>query len=99
MPERIAVEIVVAAADRQDVVRLEVDNGTTVAAAVDLGAVRALRPDWPWDRCSYAVFGRGVEPTRVLRPGDRIEVLRPLLHDPKLTRRERAARRGSARRR
>jgi putative ubiquitin-RnfH superfamily antitoxin RatB of RatAB toxin-antitoxin module len=39
-----------------------------------------------------AVFGRLVTPASALHEGDRIEVLRPLLADPKQRRRERAGR-------
>ncbi|TZF90554.1 RnfH family protein [Cognatilysobacter lacus] len=39
-----------------------------------------------------AVFGERVRPERLLADGDRIEVLRPLVADPKDLRRRRAAR-------
>ena len=40
---------------------------------------------------SYAIFGQAVERITPLRAGDRIELLRPLVADPKESRRERAA--------
>jgi putative ubiquitin-RnfH superfamily antitoxin RatB of RatAB toxin-antitoxin module len=38
------------------------------------------------------VFGREVMLEHLLRPGDRVEIYRPLLCDPKVVRRERAER-------
>lgn len=43
---------------------------------------------------AYAVYGVRAEPDAVLRDGDRIELLRPLLADPKDARRRRAQARG-----
>ncbi|MEY4652780.1 MAG: hypothetical protein RI884_1361 [Pseudomonadota bacterium] len=41
-----------------------------------------------------AVWGRAVQPTQALRDQDRVEVLRPLLVDPKVARRERFVKQG-----
>lgn len=41
------------------------------------------------DAVAYAVFGQRVEGNAVLRDGDRVELLRPLLADPKEARRQR----------
>lgn len=50
------------------------------ASGFDLSAVAA-----------FAVFGLRVEPAHRLQDGDRLELLRPLLADPKETRRRRAS--------
>ena len=44
---------------------------------------------------AYAVFGEKATLATVLRDGDRVEVYRPLLVDPKLSRRERFRRQGA----
>ncbi|MCA1714563.1 MAG: RnfH family protein [Gammaproteobacteria bacterium] len=64
---------------------LMLPEGATVAAALaacglDLDAISG-----------YAVFGERVTAATVLRDGDRLELLRPLLVDPKEARRRRAA--------
>ena len=41
------------------------------------------------------IWGRRTAPSHVLREGDRIEVCRPLLVDPKVARRERFQRQGA----
>lgn len=40
---------------------------------------------------SFALFGQRAGPHAALRDGDRVELLRPLLADPKVARRQRAA--------
>jgi len=42
---------------------------------------------------TYAIFGQAVERSTPLREGDRVELLRPLVADPKESRRQRAAER------
>lgn len=51
-----------------------------------------------WDAEAVAIFGVRASVTDVLHPGDRIELLRPLVADPKQARRARAnAGRGGSR--
>ncbi len=57
-----------------------------VLASVDWSA-----PGAPTDRSRVGVFGRLVTHGHVLAEGDRIEIYRPLLVDPKSSRRARAA--------
>lgn len=64
---------------------LDLAPGATVAEALALAAIDA----------PVAIFGERVTPSRVLEDGDRVEVLRPLVADPKDARRRRAG--GNAR--
>jgi putative ubiquitin-RnfH superfamily antitoxin RatB of RatAB toxin-antitoxin module len=86
----IRVEVVYALPERCWSVRLQLPEGSRVAAALD-----AARPQLPEDividTARLAVFGRTVSPEGVLRDGDRVEILRPLIADPKQARRQRAA--------
>ena len=41
------------------------------------------------------IWGKSCTPNQQLREGDRVEIYRPLLVDPKVARRERFARQGS----
>lgn len=66
-------------------VELVLDEGATVADAV---LASGLAAD---ERCGLAVFGDRVDAGRVLVDGERVELLRPLLIDPKDARRRRAA--------
>jgi putative ubiquitin-RnfH superfamily antitoxin RatB of RatAB toxin-antitoxin module len=70
--------------------RLALAPGSTVADALGAAAAAGFGPALEVDMASLAVFGRPATPTTRLRDGDRIELLRPLLVDPKQRRRDRA---------
>jgi len=84
------VEVVLARADAQRVVRIRVPVGTTAGEAVRrsglLAASEAVRAE-------VGIYGRRVEPDTPLCPGDRVEIYRPLKADPKQARRRRAVKR------
>jgi putative ubiquitin-RnfH superfamily antitoxin RatB of RatAB toxin-antitoxin module len=88
-PARIQVEVIYALPDRYWSVRLDLAEGSRVAEA--LAAAKAQLPEVPIDQDRLAVFSRPVTLDGVLRDGDRLEILRPLIADPKQARRERAA--------
>jgi hypothetical protein len=79
----IRVEVVRAWPRRHESHRLELPDGSTIADAL---AACAYAP------APVAVFGERAEARRLLVDGDRIEVLRTLIADPKDARRRRAAR-------
>lgn len=69
-------------------VRVRVPEGSTAAEVAQASGL-------PQEGISgYAVFGERVAPGARLRNGDRLELLRPLVLDPKEARRRRAARAG-----
>jgi uncharacterized protein len=84
----VMVEVVLALPGRTLHKRLRLQAGATVAdaiAAADLGS------DGQWvDPQRLGIFGRRATPTQVLRDGDRVEIYRPLVLDPKEARRRRA---------
>ena len=94
MPEAepIHVRVVYALADSQSVVELVVAAQTTVAQAVEKSGLIERFPEIGSRPLSYAIFGRVVAATDNLNDGDRVEILRPLLADPKENRRQAAAR-------
>jgi len=74
---------------------LTLDYGTTVAQALAL-----LQPQWQWPEgriTAIGIWGRTVAANHVLRPGDRLELYRALLVDPKVARRQRFKRQGAKR--
>jgi len=86
----VSVEIVYATADRQELIQLQVEHGTTVVAAIALSSIASMFPDDSLQRCPVGIWGRLVEKTQVLQDGDRIELYRNLRKDPREARRERA---------
>ncbi len=94
MPDSIRVEVVCAWPDDVFRCELELPEGSTVAAAVERSAVCVRWPEAADPEARFGIFSRQVARDHVLRDGDRVEVYRPLLLDPKEARRRRAARRG-----
>jgi putative ubiquitin-RnfH superfamily antitoxin RatB of RatAB toxin-antitoxin module len=88
-PALIRVEVIYALPDRYRSIELELPDTSPVEAAVR--AAKSQWPDVPIDEQRLAVFGRTVTLSSVLRDRDRLEILRPLIADPKQARRERAA--------
>lgn len=87
----IRVELVYALPARYWSVRLELPAGATVAMALTAARWPARMPAFEIDAQKLAIFSRPADPGTVLRDGDRVEILRPLIADPKQARRARAA--------
>jgi putative ubiquitin-RnfH superfamily antitoxin RatB of RatAB toxin-antitoxin module len=90
----IAIQLVYALPDAQEVIALEVPCGTTAAEAFDASGL-AVRYGISLTSASLGIYGRRVAPDTILRSGDRLEVYRALVADPKTARRRRAERTGS----
>jgi putative ubiquitin-RnfH superfamily antitoxin RatB of RatAB toxin-antitoxin module len=91
MPERIRVEVVHARPEKQVLLSLEVPLGTTVMQAVERSGIRQAFPGLEIDPSRLGIFGQKALPADELRDGDRVEIYRPLIADPKESRRRRAA--------
>lgn len=95
--KRLRVEVVFATAAEQAIRRLEVPEGSTLEQAICQSGLE-LRPQRD-GLIRVGVFGRLRALSDLVSDGDRIEIYRELLADPKATRRRRAAQklRGGAR--
>lgn len=91
MGERIAVEVVFARPDRQPVLLVELAAGSTVEQAIRGSGILERFPEIDLDRNRVGVFGKLTRLDRVLKAGDRVEIYRPLIGDPKEIRRRLAA--------
>jgi hypothetical protein len=87
----IEVEVVYALPFAQDISRLQVPVGTTVAQAIAHAGVAVRHPEVDLRGGRIAVYGRLVSPNMILQDRDRVEILRPLNADPKEVRRRRAS--------
>ncbi|WP_331694353.1 MULTISPECIES: RnfH family protein [unclassified Pseudomonas] len=94
----IEIEVVYAAVDRQVLRSFSVNEGATVRAAVFVSGIGSEFPELNLAECPLGIFGKVVaDPdTRVIEAGERIEIYRPLLADPKEVRRLRAAKAAEA---
>jgi putative ubiquitin-RnfH superfamily antitoxin RatB of RatAB toxin-antitoxin module len=85
----LAVTVAIAWPDRQEVIALELPEGSRVADALAAAAVRE-RLVLPGSGFEVGIWSRRCALDAALREGDRVEVYRPLAADPKQARRERA---------
>ncbi|QIK38484.1 RnfH family protein [Caldichromatium japonicum] len=65
---------------------LEVRGGTTVQAAIEQSGILAQFPEIDLKINQVGIFGKIVPMDQVLEEGDRIEIYRPLIADPKAVR-------------
>lgn len=94
----IEIEVVYAAVDRQVLRAVSVPEGTTVRDALLKSGIGDEFPELDLAECPVGIFGKViVDPeVRLIQAGDRIEIYRPLLADPKEVRRLRAAKAAEA---
>ncbi|EJN17989.1 RnfH family protein [Pseudomonas sp. GM80] len=94
----IEIEVVYAAVDRQVLRSVSVAEGATVRAAVVASGIGVEFPELDLAQCPLGIFGKVVADadSRLIQAGDRIEIYRPLLADPKEVRRLRAAKAAEA---
>lgn len=90
MGDRISVEVVYALPDRQVLRRVELDAPARVADAVAAARLDVEFPGEPLGDCAVGIWGRVVGRDATLRDGDRVELYRPLVMDPREARRQRA---------
>lgn len=91
MPEElITIEVAHARPEKQVLKSLQVVAGTTVQQAIELSGIREDFPDLEVDPQRLGVFSNRASPDQPLRQGDRVEIYRPLIADPKEARRKRA---------
>lgn len=96
--KQISVEVAYALPDKQKIIALEVSEGCTARRAVLLSNIKNDFPEIDSASVPLGIFGntlgvRGLPTAEeyVLKPGDRVEIYRPLIVDPKEVRRQRAA--------
>ncbi|MEZ5538768.1 MAG: RnfH family protein [Pseudomonadales bacterium] len=89
--ELIHIEVACALPERQVVEAMSVVAGCTARAAVLQSGLAAEFPDLDFAQLALGIYSKAVTDDYVLQEGDRIELYRPLLLDPKEARRQRAA--------
>jgi putative ubiquitin-RnfH superfamily antitoxin RatB of RatAB toxin-antitoxin module len=86
------VEVAYAKPEVQVIVPLELPEGATAEAAIRASGLLARFPEIELVANKIGIFGKLCGLEQRLRPGDRVEIYRPLLADPKEARRGRAIR-------
>ena len=88
---RITVEVVFATPDEQVLEQLRVPADATIEAVIQKSGILARFPEIDLQTNKVGVFGKAAALTATLNEGDRIEIYRPLIADPKEARKKRAA--------
>lgn len=89
--EYLHVSIAYVGPERQILRSLEVRAGMRVRDAIDQSGLLAECPEIDLGVNQVGVFGKLVKLDQSLADGDRVEVYRPLIADPKAARKQRAA--------
>lgn len=84
------IEVAYATPEKQKIITCEVEPGTSICDAIILSKIDQHFPGIDWQHCDYGIFSKVVGPDYELHDGDRIEIYRPLIADPKEVRRQRA---------
>ncbi|MBP2167943.1 putative ubiquitin-RnfH superfamily antitoxin RatB of RatAB toxin-antitoxin module [Erwinia toletana] len=91
MPD-IAVEVAYALPDKQYLLSVKLAEGSTVEQTIKASGILELRREIDLDENKVGVFSRPVKLADEVHNGDRVEIYRPLIADPKELRRQRAER-------
>lgn len=93
MADLINVEVAYALAHKQKIIKLQVAPGTTLRQAAEMSGITAEFPELNLAEAKLGIFSKAsTKPdTEVLHEGDRVEIYRPLIIDPKQARLNRAA--------
>ena len=89
----IDVEVAYATPEQQMIVALKMPEGTTVEQAINVSGLLDRFPEIDAADIKVGIFGNVCKLDQQLRKDDRVEIYRPLIHDPKEARRQRAAKR------
>lgn len=91
MPE-IRVEVVYALPERQYLRSIKLEEGSSVEQAIAASGLLEQRPEIDLTVNKVGIYSRPVKLADKVNEGDRVEIYRPLIADPKELRRQRAER-------
>lgn len=76
------ISIACSEAGKQLWLKLEVEEGSTVLGAVERANLGRTLPGFTLEGRSFGIFGKLVKADTPLKPGDRVEIYRPITCDP-----------------
>lgn len=91
MPDLMEVEVAYATEKEQLIVPVQVPLGSTVEVALQQSGIEKHFPEIDLAAARVGIFGKLSKKDAVLNAGDRVEIYRPLIADPKEARKKRAA--------
>ena len=93
MVNKINIEVAFALPEKQSILKIEVLEGCSVFEGAKQSGIDEIYPEIDFETADMGIFGKIVKKPKeqILREGDRIEIYRPLIIDPKQARLNRAA--------
>jgi len=88
--DKFVVDVVYALPTQQKVISVNVNPGTSAIEVVRLSNIVSFFPEIDLDTVKLGVFSNVVKHDQEILPGQRVEIYRPLIADPKDVRRRRA---------
>jgi putative ubiquitin-RnfH superfamily antitoxin RatB of RatAB toxin-antitoxin module len=76
------ISVTYAEASKQQWVELDVADEITALEAIELSGMLERFPDIDLEVNKFGVFGKVVKSNHPLKPGDRVEIYRPITADP-----------------
>jgi len=89
MSARLSIEVCYALANEQTLIAVDLPEGATLQQALDASGILQRYPQIDLGTQKVGVFGKLKPLDTVLADHDRVEIYRPLLVDPKLSRQRR----------
>jgi len=89
----IAVEVAYGLPDKQFLLSCEVEQSLSIRQVIEQSGILNSCPEIDFDKLKFGIFSRlvkDIDEPSVLKSGDRVEIYRPLLIDPKEVRKQRA---------
>jgi putative ubiquitin-RnfH superfamily antitoxin RatB of RatAB toxin-antitoxin module len=96
MAEPIQVYVCYGIEKREFIRTMQVEPGTTIGQAIEQSGVLEAFPDINLTTAPVGIYAKKKTLDTVLRERDRVEIYRPLVADPKDSRRRRAAKKDAA---
>lgn len=90
MSGKITVEVAYALPERQYLQRVKLQEGATVEEAIRASGLLELSTDIDLAKNKVGIYSRPAKLSDIVHDGDRVEIYRPLIADPKELRRQRA---------
>jgi putative ubiquitin-RnfH superfamily antitoxin RatB of RatAB toxin-antitoxin module len=90
MANQLSIELVYGLPQRQTLISLMVPLDTTVEQAIKQSGILNIYPDIDLKLNKVGIWNRACKLNDVLKDGDRVEIYRPLVADPKEIRKRRA---------
>ncbi len=88
--DNLNIELIYPLPDEQILICIEVEHGTSVQQAIEQSGILNKYTEIDLTKNKVGIFSKATKLTEVLREGDRIEIYRPLIADPKEVRKKKA---------